>query len=233
MLKSINIPDLINETRLLADQRGGDYVNDDEIRAIFQTAYDNIYMEIVAQDENFFLKETELTSDSEGYLALPEDYYKLKLLRVYISGNNYSYRVDIKKLNEITTVEESTYDYTSPYGYNGYFSYVHLQDRLQVYPKSESINKRFKLFYIPTPTNLKTNVEDVKLPQGFEHYIKYYAATDIGDGESIDTSILQKKALYWEAKVMKWASDRSKDFPKRVTPELRRRRNRFGGGYYG
>ena len=234
MLKTINIPSLINQTRLLADQRGGSYVTDDEMRDLFQTAYDNIYMEIVAEDENYFLKETSITSDGEGFIQLPDDYYKLKLLRTFISGDNYSYRVDRKKLNEITTIEESTYDYTSPYGYVGYFYYTHLQDRLQVFPKSESINKQFKMYYIPTPTDLLASPENVKLPQGFDHYIKYYAASDIGDSESIDIKNLERKAQFWEMKIKKWASDRSKDFPKRVTPEFRRRRSaRFGGGYYG
>ena len=238
MLKVVNLKKLINQTRLLADQRGGDYVSDDEILSIFQTAYDNLYMEIVAEDENFFLKEIEINSDRNGFIQLPEDYYKLKLLRVYISGDSYSYRVDRKKLNEITTIEESAYDYATPYGYTGYFSYTHLEDKLQVFPKSESHDKQFKMYYIPTSLDLPDaeNIETsvVKLPNGFEHYLKYYAASDIGNAEYVDVTSLEKKALFWELKVKKWASDRSKDFPKRVTPELRRRgRARYGGGYSG
>lgn len=234
MLKVVNIPNLINQTRFLADQRGGSYVNDEEMRAILQTAYDNLYMEIVSEDENFFLKELEINSDPNGFIQLPEDYYKLKLLRVYVSGDSYSYRVDRKKLNEITTIEESAYDYSTPYGYTGYFSYVHLEDKLQVFPKSESHDKQFKMYYIPGPIDLINSPSDVKLPNGFEHYLKYYTASDIGNAEYVDVTSLEKKALFWEQKVKKWASDRSKDFPKRVTPELRRRgRARYGGGYSG
>jgi len=217
MLKEVNLETLISDIRLLSDQRAGNYITDNEIRNILQSAYDSIFFQINSKNENFFLKEATILPDNEGILTLPDDYYKLKSLRVSFGGDDISYRVLPKTLSEISSWDDYKYNYRSPYGYSGRFYYTHLESTIRVYPKHEVLGKNFTLYYIYSPPQFSDgSTNSALLPEGFKHYLKYYAAAEIGDSESVDTRKLEAKAFEWERKIMTWANDRNKDFPKRV-----------------
>ncbi len=227
MLEVVNLRKLIDRTRLIADQRGGNYVTDAEIVSIFCTAYDKLYFSIIEQDENYFLKTVEITIGKDGFLNYPEDYYKLKSLRIMF--NDYvSYEATEKLLNQLSSHEDFVgLKYDSIYGYAGNFYYVQLQDNLRIYPRPDSENRKVSLSYIPSPsvfpeTDFETS--EVKMIRGFQHYIPYYTASEIADTENVNSKMFDMKAKEWEFNIKNWASSRSKDRPKQASYARKNRR---------
>ena len=76
----MNTKQMIEKIRLLSKERDSDYVTDDEILFFMQTAYDDIYYEIVEENTFFFTDKVQLPVDEERKINL-RDIFKVKLIR--------------------------------------------------------------------------------------------------------------------------------------------------------
>ncbi len=238
----VDVYKTISQARLLADQRESDYVTDQECIDILQSAYDYLYLRIFEKNRDYFRADP-LEIRAEGaFIILPEDYHELDALRYKDIGDTFT-RVYPKNpaqiLNE-DTFSGANFFYSSIRSYDTkkYF-YIHLANKLQLEPANILSDGDFVLYYTPSPFLFPTDAElkadsgifVPSMPRGFDHFLKYYLATDISTSENTEIDEMERHLARWEDLIMDSVKKRTNDFPKTVTQA--EGYGRYSGGGYG
>lgn len=238
---ALELQKIFDRIRVLSSQRGGSFIDDDELVDLAQIPIDYIYNEIVKVNKDFFTEEFVRADIKEGtknvidlsVLDLKPEYIKL-LNSVRAPNSRYPLtNISIQKLGD----NLQALDTTSPFYYanwwrdfyGGYF-YVIYKDHIKVYPEDNiSGVDYYEISYVPKAPKIppKPNEDseeawemDINFVEGVNHYIAYYTSSDISDTEQTQDKWL-KKAGYWEKKIMDWVKMRSDSGPTLV----RRTRN--------
>lgn len=149
--------------------------------------------------------------DNGTKLILPSDYHKLRLL-LYDSDSNFPQNFEPIQITEMYKYQDVNLKYYDSVNEKSILKYVHFKDHLLLLTKSFSLNK-ITLYYTPVPSDIDDNI---MFPRGFDEYLVYYVASEIGIGENVETKKLQQRALMWKRKIMDWAMNRDSSFPKTI-----------------
>ncbi len=158
MIANIDVDDIIRKARVYADQRESDFIYDTEGLDIVQIGYDAIYKQIVEKVENFFVKVVEIKAEGE-FLKLPDDFYKLSLLRLNISEDRKHKMIPLK-LNQIESHEGQGVSINSLlFSNNVYYDagYILLKDTIRLVPKNRTRDRMFEMYYVPETEKLFLN----------------------------------------------------------------------------
>ena len=221
MFASLNVPELITKVRLLSDKRGSNFVNDAEITSLLEDSFNMLFMELVRQDEGYYLKQSEPITPQDDNIAFPNDLFKIKLLE-RLSGS-YTYPVYQKTLAEVSGVDSPYFDYS--YDLPVPFGYVVFADKLQLYPKGVGDGGfKYRLSYFRDPMTIQNDV----LELAWTRYLTYKTAYTVSVIADNPRTMLADLALEWQNNIKAFASNRTTG--PRVIADLEHRHGFWHGG---
>jgi len=226
---------MIEKIRFLSDQRESQYVSDAEIISLINDGFEEIYYEMVEQNESFFLKREVLNSGEDSKFDIPIDQYKIKSL--FLIEGNREYILTPIKLSQKERYEGR---YLYLWNQEDGLKYILYQNYIDVVPKERYVNRDFALYYIPVPLEIKDlrlpenappepefdeegneiPMEPVPfphLPKGYEKYLIYYVVCEILSSEKLRNRDFKEQKLMWRNRILDWSSSRNLDFPKQIT----------------
>ena len=201
MFKSLDLPTIITKTRLLADKRGSNFVNDAEVESLVKDSFDMLFLNLIQANESYYLKETEPAyPTNKNELMFPDDLYKVRMLK---RQDGFSHAVKEVTLQEVASLDSSYWNarWNIPTAYG----YVMFPDRIRIYPTEGVSGMLFKLFYARDPMSIANET----MQKGWENYLSYKTAYTIGVIEENPRTSLGDLAKQWENKIMKFASERN------------------------
>ena len=203
MFTSLDIPKLVEKTRLLSDKRGSDFMNDDEITSLLQDTFEQIHAELVEANEGFFIAQTEPAPPvNKNEIVLPNDLYKIRLVEKYESDTCF-YPIRQKSLRELSGISGSYFDYSS-YSSSVPAGYAIFSDRIRLYPKDSVSGQKFRITYAKDALD----ISNASLQKSWEKFLSYKTAYLITTIEDNPRQSLGDIALEWQKNIIKWASQR-------------------------
>ena len=224
----LNEERIIRKIRFLSDQRNSDFVSDDEIRDFIQAGFNDIYYEIVDKDEDWFIKNIKISPEEKNKFLFPNDFYKIRLIQLDYNGNRRltAEPIQLSEIEKYQDFENAYYPIFDALSFNttsdgSFLKYYAFKDHVLIFPEGFVSNRNITLYYAPYAPDIGP---DSLLPKGFEEYIIYYVACQVGIGENVDLSDLKEEKALWKNKILNWSDTRDTSFPKTVANV---RRNRF------
>ena len=218
VLGNERVASLIKETRDLVDQVVGPNTqpanDDDTIKAMLQSSCNKLFYELVDTDEDYYTKDVEFTIENGQRINLPSDFYKIASVGRKIGEDRYDpiNKITIKEINIGTG--GSFYDYF-PDRRIGELRYLLVGsftlDQIIVIPERRN-SGTYKIWYDPEVVS----IEKMKLPKGYEDYLKYDAAIDAAGSDFSETMEWKAKRNDLKRMIDKWAQNRESQGPKKV-----------------
>lgn len=201
MFASLDVPKMLKRTRFLSDKRNSGFASDDEIEEQLQDAFDMLYLELVEQNEGYFLEQTDILPTNQNEIVFPHDFYKLRLLEK-VTGNS-RFPIYEKTLAEVSRVSNPiVYEWVSPVPYG----FVMFQDRLKIFPIESAAGQKYRLSYIKDPMSFS---EGALLQKTWEKALIYKAAYSLTVIEQNPNMALADLAKEWQDKIRDFASERN------------------------
>lgn len=165
---ALTLAQIRTQAQQIADMENSGFVSDSEWLRIINQGYRQVYNLLVNVNEDYFTTTTEFTITSGNTEPLPSDFYKLRGVD-YKLGENRWIRVQIfnhadRNLRTLPSSSDVNWRYYRIYGGN-----IHIQPNLQA-------NGTYRLWYVPTLTELAADGDTVVDLLMFEDYIAYWAA---------------------------------------------------------
>ena len=167
MFQALNLPELIEKTRNLADIRDSSFQSDSEIQDLLEDSFDLLFNKLVKLNENYYLKETEVTAQAGGDIPLPDDLYKIRLLTKKENGIPI-YEKSLAELTQDDNPVLTDYIYSSP----EFTGYCFFPSKIRVFPRESSQGVKFDLYYVRDPLS----IQNENLQKSWERYLAYKTA---------------------------------------------------------
>lgn len=214
----LNEEKIITKIRFLSDQRNSDFVSDEEIRTFIQSGFNDIYYEIVDKDEDWFIKKVIISPERTNKFYYPDDFYKIRLIQLNYDENKKltAQPIQLSELENYQKFVNNYFFYDSLISSSGesFLKYYHFKDYVLLFPESFVSNRSITLYYAPIAPDVGNGA---LLPKGYDEYIIYYVACQIGIGENVNLNELKEEKTLWKNKILNWADTRDTSFPKTVS----------------
>lgn len=194
MARSVTLRSIAERARVHADMRDTNFIDDDEILAMLNEAYPELYDELVTVYENYYAT-TATVAIGSGVSSydLPADFYKLIGVDFQVNTNAY---ITLKPFMEAERNETLTTNLNIPSG-------------------------TVRIRYIPAPeifTDLDDAVDGVS---GWDRLLSLLVAIDMLDAEESDSKPVYKKYERTLVRIRQSAAPRDAGMPARVVDVYR------------
>ncbi len=201
MFKSLNLDKIRTYARVLADKRGTDFLNDDEINSLIEDSFDMLFLKLVQRNEAYYLKESEdMRTTNKNEIIFPDDLYKLRMVK---RQDGFSHPVKEVTLQEVANLDSSYWDayWNIPTAYG----YVMFPDKIKLYPTESVSGMTFRLYYARDPLS----IENESMQKGWEKFLSHKVAYKMGVIEENPRPALGDLAKEWEEEIKNFSSSRN------------------------
>lgn len=211
---------IIKRIRTLSDQKSAVTIDpifsDEEIRDMVQRASDELYYFIVQEGVPFFSKKFDFGKSTDNALSFPEDEETNKYVSIELPSDFYKVLFLIYRENTYTSdwylsklLDISAKSDVQSNARRGFYIMGRSdKDELIIVPDVNFYTikqDQYILEYIPE----SVPVEDLRVPKGWENYLVYQGALELGAADFNLISLWKSRADELKAKIIEWAEDRT------------------------
>lgn len=189
MARSVTLQSIADRARVHADMRETTFIDDDEMLGIINEVWPELYDELVAVNENYYVTTGTLTlTPGTDTYALPADCYKL------IS-------VDFKVAND---------------SWISLFPFGESERNASVLSQSSIPSGQVRIRYVPAPTTFTSLSQSLDGISGWDRLLSLLVAIDMLDAEESDSSPVYRKYTRTLKRIQEMAPNRDQGIPARV-----------------
>lgn len=200
---------LRTRARQKADMENSEFVSDSELNTYINSGIQELYDLLVATNSDYYLSSTTSTiSNGTDTIALPADFLKLKGVDFYTGGRWVE--LDSFNFNErnMDSVNFSIAGVEVRYMLQG--------SNLRLIPSSDA-GGQYRIWYIPTPTELSLDADSFSGINGWEEYAVVDAAIKCLMKEESSVSTLMEVKAALRKRIQDSAPKRDSARPKTIT----------------
>lgn len=190
MARSVTLRSIAERARVHADMRDTNFISDDEILAMLNETYPELYDELVTAYENYYVSETTIAiSNTTSTYSLPSDFYKIIGVDYEVNTGTY---ITLKPFMEAERNVTLTTNTNLPAG-------------------------NIRIRYVPAPqifTDLDDEVDGVS---GWDRLLSLLVAVDMLDAEESDSKAVYKKYERTLIRIRQTAEPRDAGMPSRIS----------------
>lgn len=208
-MATITLANLRTRARDRANMENSTFVSDSIFNTYINYAISDLRDIITSKvGEDYFATSSfsTLTTNQET-LALPADFYKLLWIEVLEYGTKYT------RLNRFEVNEQPN---GLPYSYNSFLKYRLRADNVWFQPISATGGKTVRIWYVPLPTALSSDLDTLNGYNGWDEYVVLLAARKAVVKEEQDTSGIDAEIIALNQRIEAMAPNRDQAQPMRI-----------------
>ena len=222
MAHTVNVSDLVTKVRERSNKEKSNFVTDDEIVRLLDSAHRELYDLLVGTYEDYYVSTHSFTTTPEQReYALPTDFYKHKSVEYSPDGGTTWITLVRFSFQERNLYQNQTIFFRIPT--NDILKYNVIGDELWLLPiPSQSISCR--LYYTPAPKTLTTSAtpaatetNTIDAVNGYDEYMVLDATVNVLAKQQLDPSFHYAQREEAKRRVMRSAENRDEGQPWGVT----------------
>lgn len=172
-------------------ENSSDFISDSELNGYINASYAELYDILVSRFEDYYTTTTSSTVSSGSYsFSVPADFYKIRGVDRLISGTEYY------SLSGFNFSERNSYNNSVTFNN---FNQINVQYRLigstiELTPQG-SAPGTYKLWYIPTYTELSDDTDTIDGVNGWEEYVIVDACIKCLEKEESNTATFERQKM--------------------------------------